>query len=388
MRFFLSFFIILALAMQLSSCSPVQFSGGDKDSVGGVPCDVSNPCVGPNGLKRVNQQVKFTSTNKVDVLVIADNSGSMSVEQGNLGAPFNGFISNLSNSGMDWQVAVTNTDVCPSSDGGAKYCPGESGLPGAQGTFMGPPGSQPTYGNQFIIRPGTSNADQVFNSYVQRGNEVGSGDERAIFAANLAIDKRAGANAGFFRSDSNFSIVILADEDERSANGRKTDESGATIRDYAPLSDYDLPQTLMNKVATTWGGQKSLLVNAIVVKPGDSACLNQQRNQPPKYTAQYGYGYADLATKTGGVVASICDNGQGAFANELRNITGAIARQPQTRIITLNYIPASKPKLTFNPASNAVNFNWSAGSNKLELVTRPADGTSVTVSYDYDPTKQ
>src|SRR5262249_1335778 len=143
----LSLFIFsILLGSLLTGCSPVQFGTVSN------PCTVNNPCINADGSKHVVQDVAFNSSNKVDILVIVDNSNSMSVEQQNLGSRFNGFIQNLNNSGLDWQIAITNTDVCPQPAAPSGFCPGPSGIPGASGSFMGPLGSSPMYGPQYIIR--------------------------------------------------------------------------------------------------------------------------------------------------------------------------------------------------------------------------------------------
>lgn len=393
MRILFGIFFITIFFVSQFACSPVKFAQNKN------VCTVDNPCAGADGLNHVFQEFAFTASNKVDILVIVDNSGSMSVEQQNLASPFNGFISRLNSSGLDWQIGVTSTDVCPET-APEGFCP--SGLNGARGRFMGAPGSNPAFGNQYIIKPG-SNAQQLFAQRVQRGSEVGSGDERGIFAANLAVDQRNSANAGFFRDNSNLAVVILSDEDERSVNAADSSLGG-----YAQLANYDIPETFISKVAQTWNNTKSLLVNAIIIKPGDTTmypdpnansapggpypqnntCLNVQAHQPQYYTAHAGTAYARLAQKTGGVVGSICDNGSGSFAAMLNNITGAIINQPSSRIITLAHTPEYRPTVTFNPNGNTVGWSWVPGSNQIHLTSRPAAGTTVRVEYDYDPKTQ
>lgn len=369
MRFIFFYLLIGLIFGSFLACSPVHFS---KDK---TFCAVDNPCVVSQGLFHTQQDQLFTVTNKVDILVVDDNSGSMTTEQENLGQPFNNFISNLNGTGLDWQIGVTNTDVCPIAGG---LC-GNTNIPGARGRFMGPQsGSQPNYGTQFIISPATPNTATAFYNTVQRNNEVGSGDERGIYALNLAVDGRNDIDAGFFRDNSNLAVVILSDEDERSVGGNNPSDPA-----YSALESNDFPQTFMNKFQTVWGGTKALQVNAIVIKPGDSGCLSTQAAQGPYYTAHYGQQYVDLANMTNGVVGSICDNGAGSFANMLINITGAIHKLPTTNIITLNYVPTSTPTVTFDPPGNAVSWAWSSGTNQIVLSVRPADGTDVHVEYDF-----
>lgn len=373
--------LLLLGLLNLWACSPVQFTTG-SDS-----CSVSSPCsVGINGNSEVTQSVTFTDSNRVDILVVVDNSNSFAVADQSLGNPLNGFIAGLNSSGLDWQIGVTTTDVCPQSDASSSLCaPGDQGT---QGLLVGPSLPQSPNstnyqtGAQFIVTPGVS-AQTEFDSLVVRNdsfagaNGYPSGDERAIYAANLAIDQASSGNAGFFRPNSNLAVVIISDEDERSVGGLIPSDPA-----YAPLSSYDLPQTLMNKVATVWGGNKSLLVNTIVINPGDTACFNAQNATDPDKSAHYGNIYAELSGATNGVLGSICAP---SYKTMLSNITGAIGEIPLSNTVTLNYVPVSAPTITFNPTGNAVNYVWTPGTNQVVFTTRPANGTVVTFNYTFTP---
>ncbi len=373
--------LLLLGLFNLWACSPVAFTSGDSS------CTVSNPCsVGINGNSEVTQSVTFTNSNRVDVLVVVDNSNSFAVSDQSLGSPLNGFISGLNSSSLDWQIGVTTTDVCPQSDASSNLCaPGDQGT---QGLLVGPSISQTplstTYqtGTQYIVKPGVS-AQTEFDSLVVRddsfsgANGYPSGDSRAIFAANLAIDQAKSGNSGFFRDNSNLAVVIISDEDERSVGGLIPSNPG-----YAPLSSYDLPQTLMNKVATVWGGNKSLLVNTIIINPGDTTCFNYEQANDPLKSSQYGNIYAELSGATNGIQGSICAPSYKAM---LSNITGAIGEIPLTNTVTLNYVPNATPTITFNPTSNAVNYVWTPGTNQVVFTTRPANGTQVTFTYTFTP---
>ncbi len=373
----------LALAGSVG-CNSVSFTQNPKS------CTASTPCLQANGLYNFSQSLTFSTTRRVDILVVDDNSGSMTQEQASLASPFNGFISNLMNSGLDWQVAVTNTDVCPIGGGN---CWTPNGITGAQGQFVGPTdgsGGQPSYGNN-ILNSATPNAASVFSTIIQRGNEVGSGDERAIYAVNDAISAN---NKAFFRDNSELAIVILSDEDERSTGGNcappNPNQPSVCDAGYVPLEQNDLPVTLMNNVDKTFGGKKSLLVNSIIIKPGDTSCLAIQAAQGPYYTAHYGNTYSDLSTlaQNNSTVGNICNNNDGSYANMITNVSQAIQHLPTTNTMVLNYVPSSQPTVTFSPATNSVPWTWNSGSNVITFVTRPADNTTVTVNASYSATQQ
>jgi hypothetical protein len=363
----------------LAGCSPVSFSGG-----GSSTCTVNNPCaVGSNGSEsQVTQTMTFTNSNNVDILVVVDNSNSYAKEDQLLGNPLNGFINNLNSSGLNWQIGVTTTDVCPQADAPNGLC-GPNDV-GTQGLIVGPSlgqginSSNYATGPQYIVTPG-ANAQSNFQSLVVRndGATAGypSGDERAIMAANLAIAQATTGNAGFFRTNSNLAVVIISDEDERSVGGLIPSDPA-----YAPLATGDDPQTLLNGVTTTWNGTKSLLVNSIIIAPGDTSCFLAQNAVDPYKSAHYGNIYSELTAATKGIVGSICAP---SYSSMLSNITGAIAQIPLTNTVTLNYTPVATPLVTFNPAANAVNYVWNAGTNQVTFTTRPANETQVTFTYTF-----
>ncbi len=365
----------------LTSCGPVKFYTQDKITPPAPTpppaCPVPPCIVTPPGLTHTAQEQRFFNTNKVDILVITDNSRSMTEEQKLLSSPFNGFIGNLNSAGIDWQIGVTTTDVCSQSD--SIGC--GSGV-GANGAFIGPVGSNPSTGNQYIIKKSGNQAgdEQLFASTVQRGTDLGSGDERGLYALNLAIDKRLNENAGFFRDNSALAVVLLSDENERSDGG--TNQSGQ----LAPLSGYDMPQPLVAKVNSTWNGEKPFQFNSIIIKPDDQACLNT--NSTTEGRGFYGTVYNDLSNLTSGAVGSICETSPGAFAEMLKKIASAIQQLPNSKTIILNNIPAAQPVISFVPAQPGITASWVPGSNRIELSQRPGDGVVVHVEYDYDAKAQ
>ena len=86
----------------------------------------------------------------------------------------------------------------------------------------------------------------------------------------------------FFRESSTLAIVLISDEDE-----------------YEGHENYQVHQ-LLQLVHNTWGSDKNLIFNSIVVKEGDIECIESTGGSE-------GLRYAELSRVTGGVVASICD---------------------------------------------------------------------------------
>lgn len=329
------------------NCAPVNFS---KDA--NSTCTISGCLSNVNGTGiQISQDFSFNgANNKVDILFVDDNSGSMSAKQQNLGSRLDTFVASIS--GLDWQIGVTTTDVTNS---------------GARGQFIGPQGQVPVVSNSYMITPSTPNYSQIFLQTIQRNAETGSGDERGIYAANMVIDNRSSSTQGFFRNSSNLAVIILSDEDERSVGG---DPALSSDPQFEPLEPYDQPQTLIDKVRAAFG-DKPLLVNAIIAIPGDSACLAQS-------ASHYGKIYAQAVAATGGVMGSICSNDYTPYLN---NIGGAIVNQSKN--INLDHIPVSAPVVTWSPPGNAVSYTWTPGTGSIVLSSYPISGTTMHVTYSY-----
>ena len=272
-------------------------------------------------------------------------------------------------------------------------------------------GAGSIYGNN-IITSATPNGANLFYNTIQRLNQIGSGDERAVYASILATANQGAANPGFLRPNANLAIVILSDEDERSVGGNCTVTdpadpvqniniaNGQCDPGFAPLMPNDSPSTLISQIDSEWGGNKQLNVYSIIIIPDDmtlypdpndggqqQTCLQLQSHQGPYFTAHPGTTYQSLSQMTGGLVGSICDNGSGAFANVLTSITSNIQQQTTSNVITLAYAAVGQPIVTFTPSSGAVGWTWN-GSNQITLSTRPAAGTIVHVNYNYTASAQ
>src|SRR4051794_28884306 len=87
----------------LAACGPTSRGpGGGGGDVDGAPPEIDAPVAPPSD---GNEQ----RCEKIDVLFVIDNSGSMEQEQQNLIANFPQFIHVLDASGLDYRVAVTTT---------------------------------------------------------------------------------------------------------------------------------------------------------------------------------------------------------------------------------------------------------------------------------------
>jgi hypothetical protein len=132
------------------------------------------------------ESFKQTNDQKIDILVVIDNSMSMGADQEKIGLRFNNFISSLAN--KNWQIGITTTAV----EGGSYSTNGELlDLNGASGTIIGPT---------------TANAQDVFLQTVVRDESNGcsgctTGSEQPMKAIKMALEKKDTANANYYDSN-------------------------------------------------------------------------------------------------------------------------------------------------------------------------------------------
>jgi hypothetical protein len=402
----LIFTILFSQIMSFVSCSPVRFNGT-------ATCAGGKACINADGTVISTFKYTFTQTNKVDILIVDDNSGSMTHEQQNMANSFQGLVGSLNSRGIDWQIAVTNTDVCSDNSSGLcqnRTVPGYFYVPGARGRFMGPQGQGALYGNN-IINNSTPNVESVFSQTIQRNNELGSGDERAIYASYLALFGGNASNAGFIRPDSNFALIILSDEDERSVGGScptspfefaLSPTPGAQNYSwqypcdpsYAPLDQYDSYKNFLNMFNQTYSGKK-MAMHSIIIKPGDTNCLNAQVAQAPLYTGHYGNRYDEFAKQLAvpdpsnpNVIPdnshSICDNGSGAFTSDVQNIAGNIINLNSNNNVALPDQPKVINAVFYDSSPSVpVGYTYVPGNNFITLNSTPPPNTTVDVTYTH-----
>lgn len=229
------------------------------------------------------------SDNKVDVILVLDDSNSMAPDNNKLAQRLQGFVNDLSSSGLDWQMCVTVTRA--QSSGGIFYW----GLVRKWSNHIGNP--------QQILNAGANNPYQIFTQTI---SDIGAGwantdDERGIKAAWYNVEY-ADYNR-CYRPDASIATILISDEDVRSVGGNQSQVYYAG--ELKPLEADDYPQNYVTKVKQEYGNDKRFTFNSIIVKPGDSACMASQDAAGSK--SHYGYKYQELSQLTGGGVASICD---------------------------------------------------------------------------------
>jgi len=358
MRFILIGFFLLI------GCGPVQFSSPGPQP---TPPNPPTPPTPQDKYRDVEYNGKVEpAANKLDILMVVDDSNSMLSDNRKLGDKLATFASNLQGSIIDWQMCVTVTRQILLSDKETKAW-------GASIYWQNytPPTGTPKY----ILKSGTSNLDNIFRSTIEF---IGAGwsdsdDERGIKAAFQHIyngDPNFADSSGCHRKDTALAIIIISDEDERSVGG------DANVVYYPnelkPLESEDQPDTLINQVKTVLGGTKRWTANSIIVKPGDTACMSAQDGSGSK--SHFGKLYNSLSKATGGAVGSICDTD---YSNTLKDFLVAITNNLSS--LPLECTPVETPTVTITPTLSGLSFQVS-GSN-LNFSPAIPQGSTINVKY-------
>ncbi len=355
-------------------CSPVKF---DLDE---SKCnDIGQNCVVQDGFYSIGPSTITVGGGKVDILIVNDNSASMSFEQKRLAPRFANFIQDLDNRKVDYRIAMTTTDISKSRGGKLIYFD-------ANTAYLTPQhGNRQSLFNTAIQRSETRVCENFIADYLRANGKAAmntaaysqkydencpSGDERGIYAANMIVN---GNPSGFIRPDAHLSIIFLSDEDVR---------SGLYGQAGYSLDTLDYPGTLVATVNSKFGSDKynSLSVHAIVVK--DQACLDTQNNQVlgdnPNYdtagivTGSIGTKYLEFVTAGWGRSANICSED---YTSELGQIRADITEKIQDIMLA-----CAEPKdLVVTVSGQSVGHR--VEGKLLKFNSALATGTSVTLSY-------
>ncbi|MFT3711823.1 MAG: choice-of-anchor D domain-containing protein [Archangium sp.] len=148
---------------------------------------------------------------KADILLVVDDSCSMSDKQAALAANFNSFIQYAVAANVDYQIGVTTT-----SESAMDCVPGFGCV---AVNSKGPAGHlvQDTPTGLKFVKPTTPAVSSVFGRLVNVGTD-GSGGETPLSCATLALTPPviSAENAGFLRADANLAVVVISDASDQS----------------------------------------------------------------------------------------------------------------------------------------------------------------------------
>jgi hypothetical protein len=295
--------------------------------------------------------------NKMDILWVIDNSGSMQPTQTNLANNFNSFISGFVSKGFDYRIAVTTTDSWTAPFSNPNLARIRDGV-------------SPTNSGVFVIKPSTPNILSTFGININQGI-AGLGDERAFQSFKTTLN--SALNNDFRRSDAYLSIIVVSDEDDFS-----TDGSASLGKNYASPLIHTIQSyvTYLDTLTNSSGATRRYSVSGIAV--WDNAC--KALSHP---AASIGQRYGQLVDATGGVKGSICDNFVGVL-NSIQNKIAELSTQ-----FFLNRLPVVSSIAVFvnglSVPMNATNgWTYEAASNSVVFhgTSIPSQNSSVAVNFD------
>lgn len=367
----LKFLAVPVLVSIYVGCSPVNFA---KDEEANRCQNSGKNCITIDGRDYFDETVSAAG-GLVDVLIVNDNSASMSFEQTQLATRLSGFIQNLENQSANYRIAVTTTDISSGNnparainkngalqDGRLIQFPnGEYFLTNASGTIA----QKNAWFQQTIQRPETASCETfIKNNYGKAGYDAAystncpSGDERGIYAANMVVKNNPNS---FIRKDAHLAIIILADEDERSQLYWYNQQTPGSYPGY-DLESFDQPATLMSNVRAAFGGGKLLSVHSMITL--DENCKRIQGSQlvvngMATVSGSYGLIYKQASDMTRGVVGDICSTDYtsklGEISTNILNRINSVAlacSSPKDLVVTI-----SNPGVTYSVSGSEVKFN-------------------------------
>jgi hypothetical protein len=319
---------------------------------------IVGPVVPPTRRVIYDNLVQVTD-NKVDILLVVDDSNSMAPENTQLAQKLQGFVNDLTTSNVDWQMCATVTRAQDVRGNGVLYW-------GASRMWIDYVGSP-----AWILKLGATNPYSIFTNTIAGigAGWAGTDDERAIKAAYWHAEYASSNTC--YRPDASVSVIILSDEDERSVGG----DAGQVYYsgELKPLEADDLPQSYVNKMKQKFGNDKRLSVNSIIVKPNDSACMTAQDSAGAK--SHYGHKYNELAQLTNGYSGSIC---AADYSQNLNYFKDRIVRSLSS--INLECAPVGAVSVQITPSMGTVGTQ--IVNNTLVFTPTIPAGRTVHVEYD------
>ena len=330
--------------------------------------------------------------NKIDILWVVDNSGSMDPYQAKLAANFNSFISQFQTKGFDFQIGVTTTDAYLAGanfysssgrsqlrDGAKIYSYSSSGVVSSTSNHTGFPIITNTLG---------ANVTSTFATNATQGS-AGSGDERAFQSLVETLDNST--NSSFHRAGAFLAVIILSDEDDFSdaigasaVNSRA--EGGGTDHDYnsSKLMRVADLEAYLDNLTSANSTNRSSKYNVSAISVLDSNC--QTSHAAASVSTIISTRYIQLATDTSGIMADICQN---SYANSLNYIQQRISELTTQFKLSKQPDPASIAVLVagVSIAGDATNgWTYDATSNAIMFHGTAVPAASAKIQVTFNPT--
>jgi hypothetical protein len=319
------------------------------------------------------QQNSAMHNTKIDVLWVIDNSDSMASSQTNLANNFPAFIERFLDKNYDFQMAVTTSDAFLSrAEYAALYNGGSPLYEGASQEMKSRfrDGKGANHHGYFILDALTPDLNNNFITSVLQGTN-GGGDERSFQSFVTALDNPL--NAGFIRSSSFLSIILVTDEDDFSH-----DDTDATVNyNDARLHSINSNVAELERLTGTSGAGKRFSVNSLSIN--DSACKTALNNGAQKIAVRVG----QLVDATEGVKASLC----GDFSEELATISDSIVELSTQFYLTSEPQPSTIKVYVNGALVPAEGWVYNAEPNSISFVGAYVPEQSASIGVSFDPVK-
>jgi hypothetical protein len=311
-------------------------------------------CRNENG---VTEQTAFDSwtqadNDRVDILFVVDDSGTMAEEQATLARGFASFASILNESMTRFHLGVISTSF-------------EYGDPD-RGKLIGDP---------LFLTHETPDYESLFAERAVIGTG-GSDFEKGLEAAAYALSPAIGieVNVGFSRPEARLLIVFVSDEEDCSdAGALGTDFSDDGEICYSGQGDLVPVPEFVEEFRNLREDPRDVIVTSIVGLPGER-CDTDNDGEPD---ALPGARYAEVARLTGGNVGDICDSDWTQILSEAGlNATGVDssfqlgnAAIPDTLEVMVDDAVVDPASYTYEPETWFIHFADDAVPPRESVIT-------------------
>lgn len=310
------------------------------------------------------KSVDLSDQDKVDIIVVDDNSGSMKPYQSSLASRFSSFIGNIP--ALHWQLGIITTDLLSPtnySDGRVVRLQDSSYI--LNDTI--PSDRMQSLFNQAIVRP--ESEDSAASKYTSC--EQGIKATYRALERSLSQDSADAANKALIRDDASLAVIIVTNSDEST---NVTDKSCPNKPD-----DKNSPEGLQALVASKFPG-KAFSFHSIIVKSGDKTCLTAKNSSGSTFNELYGVAYEKISALTNGLVGSVCDLDYGTQLKKIGTSVSNMAKQ-----ITLDCDPVDldqdgKPDVVIVDAKGSFVTDYTINNRTISFTSQLAAGTT-SVKY-------
>jgi len=266
--------------------------------------------------------IQFYS-NMSDVIIVVDNSGSMSRFHNNLSSNINNFINQYLSYNINFRIGIITTDSA--------------------------------FFDYNYVDNSTQSVSSYLSNWILNIGTNGSGTETGL--GSLYRSFNFGSAQIMSRSNSNLAIIFISDE---------PDHSISPWGWYASYLD-SLPQ---------YNG--SIIAHAVIGDYPNGCTLPNPNGSSTN--AQFGAGYYEIANYYGGTVFSICSEDWGI---QLSNL-GALSVPQSSFTLTKDAVEGSITVKVDGTSTNNWSYDSSSNSVVFHQGMEPADGSSVEITYGMD----